>query len=242
MKYINILFPVYNEELRLKKGILQTIYFMDSWIKNKYIITILDNASTDQTSYISQKLSNEFGQVNYIRIEQKGVGIAFRIGVANSTTPIVGYMDIDLSTDLRHLKQVVKIFKTRESVGMINASRWNKRSNTCGRKWYRVITSNGLNIILKLVFGMKATDSICGFKFFRREIAKQLIDEAGDEGNDWFYIIELLLRAERKNIEIIELPVYWKDDYGTKVEVWKVIKNYCIQIVKIRKKFWQEHI
>lgn len=240
MKYLNILFPVYNEEMRLENGIRKTIQYMDHIFLGNYVLTIVDNASVDKTMEISRALCDEFEQVKYLRLEEKGVGVAFRRGVAENESSIVGYMDVDLSTDLKHLQQVIDIFRKNTMVDMVNGSRWNRNSDTRGRKWYRSITSNGLTVLLKIILGLKATDSICGFKFFRKESAERLIHEAGEDENGWFYIIELLLRAERNNMKIVELPVHWEDDYNTTVKVFALIKNYCIQIIRLRKKFINE--
>lgn len=240
MKYINILFPVYNERLRLENGIRKTVIYMDQILKDRYQLTIIDNASNDETPDIARKLCREFSQVCYIRLDEKGVGVAFREGVAVNELPIVGYMDVDLSTDLKHLKEVIEIFESDLDVGMVNGSRWNKKSDTRGRKWYRNLTSNGLTLLLKMTLGLKASDSICGFKFFRKDTVEALIKEAGQEENGWFYIIELLLRAERNGVKVIELPVHWEDDYNSTVKVFRLIQNYCVQIIKLRKKFRQE--
>ena len=67
-----------------------------------------------------------------------------------------------------------------------------------------------------------------------------MISEAGSAENGWFYIIELMLRAERRGIKVAELPVRWQDDYHSTVNVWQQITNDCIQIVKLRKKFKKE--
>ncbi len=237
---LNILFPVYNEKLRLEQGICKTVEFMDLWMKGRYELTIVDNASTDDTPKIADDLCRKYEQVHFKRLKEKGAGAAFRAGVADNKAPIVGYMDVDLSTDLRHLKQVWKIFQTRPDVEIVNGSRWNKRSHTSGRKWYRIITSHGLTALLKMSLGLKATDAICGFKFFRQSTVQDLISEAGSAENGWFYIIELMLRAERRGIKVAELPVRWQDDYHSTVNVWQQITNDCIQIVKLRKKFKKE--
>lgn len=239
-RYLNILFPVYNEKLRLEKGITKTISYMDHLMREDYWITIIDNASSDETPEIAKKLCLEFSQVKYQRIQEKGVGAAFRAGIADNTSPVVGYMDIDLSTDIRHLKKVVRLFQTDADIGMVNGSRWSRRSDTQGRKWYRNLTSHGLTVLLKLCLGMKASDAICGFKFYRKDVARHLVQKAGEEENGWFYIIELLLRAERENVPIYELPVRWRDDYHTKVNVPALIQNYLAQMIKLKRKFRKE--
>lgn len=236
-KFINILFPVYNEQLRLENGIVHTLEFMEANYSGQYQLSILDNASSDETQNIALMLSNKFSQVKYIRIEKKGVGVAVREGVKNNSCPIVGYMDIDLSTDINHLNDVIKIFKSKPEICMVNGSRLNKESSSIGRKWYRNLTSKGLSFLLKMILGMEATDSICGFKFWKKECIEQLIKEAGESEDGWFYIIELLLRAERKKANIYELPVHWKDDYNSTVNVLNLIKNYCWHIIRLRKLF-----
>ncbi len=237
MAFINILFPVYNEKLRLEKGIRQTISYMETNYQNEYVLTIVDNASTDETQEIAKSLCSDFNQIHYIRIDEKGVGAAIRAGVRNNEATIVGYMDVDLSTDLKHLKDTIEKFKSDETVDMVNSSRWRKESDTQGRKWYRNITSSGLTVLLRVLLKMKASDAICGFKFWRRDSVERLINEAGDTENGWFYIIELLLRAERNKMKIFELPVCWKDDYNSKVKVIPLINNYLKHIIRLRKVF-----
>lgn len=242
IKMLNILLPVLNEEKRLKSGVLNTIEFFNSISFEQYILTIVDNGSIDQTQNIAQKLADSYEHVKYLRLEEKGVGIAIKKGVENNTADIVGYMDIDLSTDVSHLKDVINIFKTYPETDIINGSRLNKNSNTTGRKWYRNITSHGLSFVLKIFLHLKATDAICGFKFFRKEVIEKLIEYANADEKGWFYVIELLLRAERMNYKIVELPVRWKDDYNTTVHVWKLIKNYMHNIRLLRKRFREEKI
>ena len=226
-----ILFPVLNERLRLKKGVLNTIEFLE---KNSYInysILIVDNGSSDETPEIASELCKVYPQVQFISIGIKGVGAAFRKGVFMCRHDYVGYMDVDLSTDVRHLMEVIDMFSSNPQIDIINGSRFSHDSDTSNRKWYRNITSYGLIFILKLVFSMKSSDAICGFKFFRKDIALQLMSEASDD-NGWFYIIELILRAERKNINIKELPVKWIDDHDSKVKVFKLTKYYITEILK----------
>ena len=108
-----------------------------------------------------------------------------------------------------------------------------------GRKWYRKITSMGLVFLLKAVFHMKATDAVCGFTFLRKETAERLVKACGRD-NGWFYTIEFLLRAERMGVKIYDMPVEWQEDYNTTVKVWKTIKNYLVQIYRLRKTFKEE--
>lgn len=236
---LNILFPVLNEHLRLERGIRRTEEYVQKHVSIPCRLTIVDNGSDDDTPEIGKRLAEEFENVEYVRIEQRGVGIAFRTGVERSQADLIGYMDIDLSTDISNLNTMLEIFRDHPEVEYVNASRFSKDSDTRGRKWYRKITSKGLLILLKSVFHMKATDAICGFTFVRREAAIRLVKECSNDPG-WFYMIEFLLRAERDGMHIVDLPVRWNEDYNTTVHVWKTIKNYLMNIRRLRKTFRED--
>lgn len=234
---LTILFPVLNERLRLESGITRTVEYLKKIEFNDYEIIIVDNGSEDETPQIARRLCEKYPGVNYERINVRGVGAAFRRGVELSHGDIVGYMDIDLSTNLRHLGEAIHIFRTIDEVEYINGSRFAKESDTRGRKWYRKITSQGLLILLKVFLGMKSTDAICGFTFMRRKVALSLV-KGSSQDNGWFYMIELLLRAEKRGVRILDYPVEWQEDYNTTVKVFKTVCNYLVQIARLFKEFY----
>ena len=231
---INLLFPVLNERLRLQKGIEATIAYVREHVKIPCRLTILDNGSEDETPEIGKKLEEAYPEVTYVRVGERGVGVAFRKGIELNDCDIVGYMDIDLSTDLKYLGKTIEMFQQDPELQYVNGTRFSKESDTKGRKWYRKITSMGLVFLLKTIFHMKATDALCGFTFLRKEEAEQLVAESSQD-NGWFYTVEFLLRAERDGMKICDMPVEWQDDYNTTVKVFKTIKNYIIQIHRLRK-------
>lgn len=230
---INLLFPVLNERLRLQKGIETTIAYVREQVTIPCKLTILDNGSEDETPEIGKKLEEAYPEVTYVRVGERGVGVAFRKGIELNDCDIVGYMDIDLSTDLKYLGKTIEMFQQDPELQYVNGTRFSKESDTKGRKWYRKITSMGLVFLLKTIFHMKATDALCGFTFLRREEAEQLVAESSKD-NGWFYTVEFLLRAERDGMKICDMPVEWQEDYNTTVKVFKTIKNYIIQIHRLR--------
>lgn len=235
---LTIIFPVLNERLRLESGITRTVEYLESIDFDDYEIIIVDNGSEDETPEIAAGLCQKHRNVSYERISVRGVGAAFRRGVELSRAEIVGYMDIDLSTNIRHLGEALEIFKKQSAVAYINGSRFARESDTRGRKWYRKITSQGLLILLKCFLGMKCTDAICGFTFVRRKTALELVEGCSND-NGWFYMIEFLLRAERRGVNILDYPVEWQEDYNTTVKVFKTVCNYLIQIGRL---FWEFNI
>ena len=236
---INLLFPVLNERLRLRNGIEKSITYLRENVTIPYHLTILDNGSDDETPEIGRELADKYSEVSYVRVGERGVGVAFRKGIELNSSDIVGYMDIDLSTDLKYLGKTIELFQEKTELQYVNGSRFSKESDTRGRKWYRKITSMGLVFLLKTIFHMKATDAVCGFTFLRKEAAEQLVKESSND-NGWFYTIEFLLRAERDHMNIYDMPVEWQEDYNTTVKIWKTIKNYIVRIYRLKRAFRQE--
>lgn len=236
---INLLFPVLNERLRLRNGIEKSMAYLRENVTIPYSLTILDNGSDDETPEIGRELAKKYPEVSYVRVGERGVGVAFRKGIAFNQSEIVGYMDIDLSTDLKYLGRTIELFEKRPELQYVNGSRFSKESDTRGRKWYRKITSMGLVFLLKTVFHMKATDAVCGFTWLRKEAAERLVKESSKD-NGWFYTIEFLLRAERDGMVIYDMPVEWQEDYNTTVKVFKTVKNYLVQMHKLKKTFRME--
>ena len=239
---LTIIFPVLNEKKRLESGITRTVEYLQKIAYEDYEIIIVDNGSEDETPQIGAMLCEKYPKVRFEKINVRGVGAAFRRGVELSRGQIVGYMDIDLSTNIKHLGEAIHIFKVNPDVEYINGSRFARESDTQGRKWYRKITSQGLLILLKLFLGMKCTDAICGFTFARREKVLELV-EANSQDNGWFYMIEFLLRAEKRGVKVLDYPVEWQEDYNTTVKVFKTICNYMVQISRLWVEFYvRKHI
>ena len=92
-------------------------------------------------------------------------------------------------------------------------------------------------ILLKLFLGMKSTDAICGFTFVRRDAALSLVKGCSQD-NGWFYMIEFLLRAEKRGVDILDYPVEWQEDYNTTVKVFKTAVNYMVQIARLFREFY----
>ena len=236
---IHLLFPVLNERLRLRNGIEKTMKYLRNNVDIAYKLTILDNGSDDETPEIGKELEEKYPEVTYVRLNERGVGLAFREGIRLNRSDIVGYMDIDLSTDLKYLGRTIKLFQKKPELQYVNGSRFHRKSETKGRKWYRKITSLGLFFLLTAIFHMKATDALCGFTFLRKEAADALVLQCSDD-NGWFYTVEFLLRAERNGMVIYEMPVEWQEDYNTTVKVFKTIKNYIVQIYRLQRTFHRE--
>lgn len=172
---VDIVIPVYNEELELESSVNTLISWLDSKnnTKNKYTwrVTIADNASTDQIWNISEKLAKTHPQkVRAMHIDEKGRGLALRVAWKNSKARICAYMDVDLSTDLHALDPLLEPLLLNQSDISVG-SRLMSGSHTTRRK-QREFISCCYNKILKFYLKSEILDAQCGFKALTFRAAK----------------------------------------------------------------------
>lgn len=231
---VEITIPVLNEEFRLDKGVRTTIAFFEKQNLSQCSLIIADNGSTDKTEEIAQGLVAEFpGRVRYIKVPRKGVGLALRTSWTASSADIVGYMDVDLATDLKHLPEVIAEFGTQD-VAVVSGSRLKKGALVENRTLVREITSRVFNTVVKLLLGVRFSDGMCGFKFLRRDHANRLI-ATGIDLDGWFFCTEILVKSEWLGIPVHELPVHWSDDADSRVKLARLTMAYLREIVRLSK-------
>lgn len=223
---IEISIPVLNEEDTLRVQVYKILDFLQQEC-TKYGdigIVIADNGSNDKTQIIATELANQNSNVRYLRLEQRGVGRVLKASWLSSTADIVGYMDLDLATDLKHLHQVFDalLYKDYE---IIAGTRLSKDSLVIGRSPLRNFTSKVFNKILNFKFNGNFTDGMCGFKFLKREILNSLIQNGADN-DGWFFSTELLVVADYKKYKLLDLPIVWTDDPNSKVKIVKLAIEY----------------
>tara|TARA_Y100000588_G_scaffold322509_2_gene354618 strand:+ start:62083 stop:62826 length:744 start_codon:yes stop_codon:yes gene_type:complete len=230
-----ITIPVLNEEKELEKKISILIGFLEDKLSDryKYSIVIADNGSHDRTREVSEKLIEIYPQLSYLHLTEKGVGRALKASWNRSKAKIVGSMDLDLSTQLKHLSEAFSAME-KKNVDILYGTRLHKDSIIENRSIKREITSRVFNFILQKYLGISISDAMCGFLFLRRKILKDLINR-GAQNNEWFFQAELLIISDWYGIDIFELPVHWIDDSSSKVRILNLTIEYLKAMKRLKK-------
>jgi glycosyltransferase involved in cell wall biosynthesis len=179
------------------------------------LVTIVDNASTDDTYAVATELAAATPGVAVMHLPRKGRGSALRAAWSTSEAPVVAYMDVDLSTSLPALLPLVApLLSGHRDVAI--GSRLARGAHVI-RGPKRELISRAYNLLLKLTLRGRFSDAQCGFKALTREAAQRLLPLVED--NEWFFDTELLVTAERLGLRIGEVPVDWVDDPDSRVHV-----------------------
>jgi glycosyltransferase involved in cell wall biosynthesis len=224
-KLADILLPVYNEEHVLEKSINTLRKFLQDNVTDfDWIITVGDNASTDNTLEVARELEKQFEDVRVFHLDQKGRGRMVKYAWQESEADILSYMDIDLSTDLKAFPPM--IMAIIEGYDVAIGSRQYKGADV-ERSFKREAISRGYIWMLKLLLGFPFTDAQCGFKAASKQLVNDLFPRIEDD--EWFFDTELLYLAYRNGYKVKELPVRWIEDTDSRVKItrtaWLDIKG-----------------
>jgi len=229
---VSIVFPAYNEADALEAAVEKVIKALNEFARS-YEIIIAEDGSTDGTDKLAGALAMKYSFIKHIHEEKRlGRGTALKNSFKKSSGEVLVYMDLDLATDLKHLKPLVDAVEY-EGYDFAIGSRMLSESKV-ERSRTRQIASKSYNFLVRAMLGSKVKDHQCGFKAFRREPLMQLLDEV--TARHWFWDTELLVRAFRKGYKIKEIPVEWKGGRETKVSLLRDSFSMAGQVIKL---WWQ---
>ncbi len=212
---LDVVVPVFNEERDLAPCVRRLHEHLSTGFPYRFRITIADNASTDGTAAVGRALSEEFAEVTVVHLPEKGRGRALHHVWSASDAPILAYLDVDLSTDLRALSPLVAPLLSGHSDLAIGSRLARGARVVRGPK--RELLSRGYNLLLRGALATRFSDAQCGFKAIRADVAAKLLPHVADTG--WFFDTELLVLAERTGLRIHEVPVDWVDDPDSRVDI-----------------------
>ncbi len=224
---VEIVLPVLNEERSLRRSAVRLHeYLADNLADYDWRIVVADNGSTDSTPDVAAQLTRSHDRIGCVRLERRGRGRALKRAWLESEADIVGYMDIDLSTDLAAVPSLVASISSGE-YDLAIGSRLKKGATVIGRSPLREFLSRSYSLLFRAMFLTGFRDAQCGFKAISSRAAQDLLPLVEDKA--WFFDTELLLLAEKNGYPIHEIPVRWTDDPDSRVKIvrtaWEDLKG-----------------
>lgn len=247
---VNLTLPVFNEAAQLALSTTRLMVVLDQQSQWRWELVIADNGSTDATLAEAQRVARGLGglpgedrgdaeanhvlgerSVRVVHLPQPGRGGALQAVWLGSDAEVLSFMDIDLSTDLAHLPELLRtILEGRADVAI--GSRLLPASRTT-RGWKREWISRCYNQLLRRVLGLRTHDAQCGFKALSRAAARALLPQVQDQG--FFFDTELLALAQQQGWRIAEIPVRWVDDPDSRVRLFRTIRADLAGVWRLRR-------
>jgi glycosyltransferase involved in cell wall biosynthesis len=213
---------VLNEEVALPPSVATLHRYLSADLSGyDWRIVIADNGSTDATLSVARQLSHDYAQVGYVSLDERGRGRALRTAWLQSDADVLAYMDVDLSTELGALAELVRAID-RDGYDLAIGSRLKRGARVVGRPLQREVISRVYSLMVRSMFPrgvllLDTRDFQCGFKAISRVAARELLPLVKDNG--WFFDTELLLLASKNGYRVKEVPVNWTDDPDSRVKI-----------------------
>jgi glycosyltransferase involved in cell wall biosynthesis len=228
---VEIVIPVHNEQQVLEANVRKLHSHLRREFAFTFQITIADNASADATLMVAHRLARVLPEVTVLHLDRKGRGRALRAAWSRSQADVVAYMDVDLSTDLAALEEL--LLPLLQVQGDITIGSRLAPGARVTRGVRRELISRAYNLLLHLFLRVGFSDAQCGFKAARREVIDALLDDVEDES--WFFDTELLYLAQRRKFAIREVPVRWVEDDDSRVDILATAREDLRGIMRLRR-------
>ena len=191
-KKISIILSTYNEALVIE----QTIDEIFKYVKNVEIILVDDNSSDDTFEKV-KKIKN-FNLKIFSR-KSRGLASAFLLGLINSSGDIVGWIDSNMGLLAIKLPNMISKLDNNDLVVL---SRYVKDGKD-ERKRLRILSSQIVNLICRIVLGREIRDYTSGIFVMKRSVLNEVVPISYGHGE---FFIEFLYKAKKKGIKILEIP------------------------------------
>ncbi|MBS3175087.1 glycosyltransferase family 2 protein [Candidatus Woesearchaeota archaeon] len=231
MKKLSIIIPAYNEEKRIIKTLDSYYDFFYKKFKDNFELVVIPNNCKDATPEIAKNFAKKYKNCKVYNIPYfVGKGGAVIEGFKKSKGEFAGFVDADLSTDS---DAFYDLYNNIDNYDAIIASRWMKGAKIGTRQpLIRRIASRVFNLLIRIMFGLRISDSQCGAKLFKRKSIIKVIDKLVT--TRWAFDVDLLYLLKRNGFAIKEIPTTWNDDPNSKLNVKKTSLEMFLAITRLR--------
>ena len=229
--FLSIVFPAYNEELRLSETLQRTLAFIRAQSYPAEIL-VAENGSNDGTFEIARSLAVLHPEITVLHLEKAGKGRAVQTGMLAAKGQYRFICDVDLSMPVEEIprflppqvKDVDIVIASREAAGAVRYD----------EPWFRHFIGRIFNNMVRWVVLPKLQDTQCGFKCFSAEAVEALFPLVTIPG--WTFDVEVLAIAFKMGYRVKELPIPWYYRPHSKIRVVRDSVRMAADLLKIRRK------
>ena len=240
IKSLSIIFPVFNEELRLKLSFSHITSFLKKKKNFKIEIIFIDDGSKDNsynliTQFVQNLKTNNRIKIKVIKSKRNlGKGSALKLGVKKAKHDWILTTDIDMSVSLFQFSNWMKKKLIHRKYFVYFGSRTHEKS-IIKKNILRNVLGDIMRFFLSTILNIKMKDTQCGYKLYKKAVAKLIFSKLKNCGFE--HDVELVLLLKSKRIKIRELPVKWTHKNSSSLNIlWDPIKMLVgIFLLKLRK-------
>jgi len=210
---LSVVIPAFNEAARLPRHLDEVVGFLEGR-GEAYEVVVVDDGSTDGTAAAVRATAAGNPAVRVLPLgRNRGKGAAVRAGMLAATGMARLFTDADGATPIAELKRLEPALASGADV-VIGSRALADPAVSVRARPHRVLAGRVFRWIVARLGVRGVADSQCGFKLFTATAATALFGELETTG--FGFDVELLLRAQAGGYRIVEVPVNWTDQQGSK--------------------------
>ena len=212
----SIVIPAYNEAARLPRYLREVVGYFDGR-NESYEVVVVDDGSADDTERVVREIAQAHPAVALVRFaENRGKGRAVGAGMRVACGALRLMADADGATPIVEVKRLEAAIHGGADVAVGSRARPDPSVRRLTH-WHRRLAGFVFNVAARALGVGNVADTQCGFKLFRAAVADVLFGALGTDG--FGFDVELLMLARRRAYRVVEVPVNWADQPGSKVGV-----------------------
>ncbi|MGH9945418.1 MAG: dolichyl-phosphate beta-glucosyltransferase [Pyrinomonadaceae bacterium] len=217
---MSLIIPAYNEASRLGGSLMQVCAYLNEQTYDSEVIVVDDGSADDTARIAADSFARCAGrtEAQVIRVHpNRGKGFAVRQGLLAARAPVALFSDADLSTPITEAPKLVGPIRSGEYDVVFGSRALNRRLIGVHQPWRREQGGRFFNLVVRLATRLPYWDTQCGFKAFRLDVCRPLIEAARIDR--FGFDVELLFVARLAGLRLLEWPVRWDHNEGSKVSV-----------------------
>ena len=240
---LSIVIPAFEESEKIARDIIEAAGFLEAHNFTGQII-VVDDGSRDNTAETAKSTEVHHKespgpqnvQLDVIRYEKhRGKGYAVRTGIKHSSGDYVMFADSGSCVPYEDTLRGLELLRS-DACDIAHGSR---KMRGCHiektQSLYRRICSAMFHwlVIHDMGIGGEFTDTQCGFKMYKGEVARHLYAEAITDG--FTFDIEIIMRAQQEGYRIKEFPIDWTCDRDSRLSPTRSSWQVLTELLRIRR-------
>lgn len=229
---LSVIIPTYNEEKRIGETLNRIVSYLSQKYGDNYEIIVVDDGSIDETLKVIKQYPLASKKIRILVNEKKmGKGYSVRKGMLLAEGDYLLFTDADLSTPIEELEKL--FFWIGKGYDLAIGSRSLKGAEIIlHQPFYREMMGKIFNKLVKVWCLSDFVDTQCGFKLFKKEVAKKIFQEA--KIGHFAFDVEILYLAKRNNFRIKEVPIRWINSPSSRVHPVFDSLKMLLDLIRIR--------
>ena len=234
---LSLIMPAYNEE----DDIELVVERVDDVVRQmglRYELIVVDDGSIDDTRIKVNGYAGNNGHVKVVGYKNNvGKGFALKTGFSHAIGDVVVFMDSDADIDP---KQVVRYVAALKDADVVVASKWHPQPKV-DTPLIRRILSHGFNVLVKLLVGLRLSDTQTGLKAIRRDAFLSVFQRLTVKR--YACVVEMLVLADLLGLRVVELPINIRmRQLFSLQEVWRMFLDLLGITYRLRVIRWYQRV